>query len=50
VLAKIPFLNSSLSGFCEGRTTSPGQTGHTVRGRTGQSGASKIETLVPFSF
>jgi hypothetical protein len=50
VPAKIPFLNSLLSGFCGGEKLFPGQTDPTVRGRTGQSGAPKTETLIFISF
>jgi hypothetical protein len=48
VPAKILILNSSLSGFYGGSTTSLGQIGPTVRGRTGQSGAPRAETLTSF--
>jgi hypothetical protein len=50
VPAKIPILNSLLSGF-PGREAPPsGQTSPTVRGRTGQSGAPKTETLIYIPF
>jgi hypothetical protein len=49
VPVKIPIRNSLLSGFCGGRSSSPGQTGPPVRGHTGQSGAPKTETLILIS-
>jgi hypothetical protein len=46
---KIRLANSALSGFCAGEDPSPGQPGPPDRGRTGQSGAPKPETLVSIS-
>jgi hypothetical protein len=50
VPAKNLILNSLLAGFCGGSRYSSGQTDPTVRGRTGQSGAPKTETLILISF
>jgi hypothetical protein len=50
VPAKIQSPNSMLSGFLEGEALPLGLAGPTVRGRTGQFGAPKTETLCSFSF
>jgi hypothetical protein len=50
VSAKIPFFATRCSWVSAGRGSSLGQTGPTVRGHTGQSGAPKTETLGSISF
>jgi hypothetical protein len=43
---KIQLPNPALSGFCAGENPSPANLAPPDRGRTGQSGAPKSETLV----
>jgi hypothetical protein len=48
VPAKIRYSELFALGFLVGEGSSPGQAGPTDRGRTGQSGAPRLETLSSF--